>query len=126
MTAAFKVFEARQVCEHCARISISRVLRQCNDGRYHHLCGECAKPIPFYYRLEPNGYESASAHHVHLEVIDPATQKAAWVPIMRELCAECYLVDYFATFPGAKMPDLSNHPPVYFGAEPLAAVEAAA
>lgn len=63
-----------------------------------HICDGCGKEIP-NYRLDMggSGYESAEPHHYHWCKI---WGQEAWMPIMSELCLECYRVDYAKRFPG--------------------------
>lgn len=64
-------------------------------------CDDCKRAIPVYTGMGGSGYESATVHHYHLESASALTMR---IPIMRELCAECYRADYQRQFPGAADP----------------------
>lgn len=88
-------------CPHCAAWAAAK---ECLDGgRRAHACDDCGAAIPEYPNMGGHGYESQTVHHYHLGDI---STKTAWLPVMRELCRECYLIDYAAQFPGASLPDL--------------------
>jgi hypothetical protein len=59
-----------------------------------HTCWDCLRAIPRYHNMAGNGYQSASYQYADGE------------PVLRELCRECYLEDYAATFPQANLPKI--------------------
>lgn len=72
-------------------------------GRAPRLCDDCGHPIPIYLNMGGSGFESASPGHFHLGKIKDLKAK---LPIMRELCGPCYLLDYAKQFPDLPLPTL--------------------
>ena len=71
------------------------------DAEPKRHCDDCKQPLPVYPGMGGSGYESATVGHYHLESAGNRTLRN---PVMRELCADCYRVDYQRQFPGSPDP----------------------
>lgn len=69
------------------------------DGRAH-CCWDCkAKLDPA--REHGNGYRSQTYDHLHVVEVDG---KSAATAAFRELCLECYRIDFAKAYPGVACP----------------------
>lgn len=83
-------------CPHCAAIEAAK---QHKDGG--RACDGCGAKIPVYVAMQGAGYESHTVHHWHLMELG---SRAAWGPVMLELCRDCYLKDFAANYPDHPLP----------------------
>ena len=89
-----KIDPADGPCEICAEWQ-DRKAAVNGDGTMARHCDGCAGVIA------GTCYESQTVHHYHLGAIKDAN---CWMPIHRELCLECYRLDFAAKYPGVKVP----------------------
>lgn len=92
-TNADKFSEVEGPCTACANMA-SRQQRPHNSPA---VCDHCKKLIPRTSIQGEGCYESADPHHYHWCLI---FGREAWMPVMEELCLECYRIDYAKKFPG--------------------------
>lgn len=96
-TNADKYEEVGGPCPACSGIS-SKQHRLADEPA---ICDHCGKPFPRTAIQGEGCYESCDPHHYHWCLI---WGKEAWMPIMEELCLECYRIDHAKKYPDASVP----------------------
>ena len=92
-----KIDPADGPCPYCEQWAIQK--ERVIDGVKVRCCDDCGNPIPVYPNMGGNGYDAQTTHHYHLGQIT-SQAPPTWLHIPRELCLECYRVDYQKAFPG--------------------------
>ena len=69
-------------------------------------CDDCGKPIPRYESMGGSGFESCTGDHDHL--VDLGGGRFAKAPAKRELCYECYCLDFVTKYPKETPPVIAN------------------
>ena len=75
------------------------------------VCADCQTPIPNfdnakssdhrYRNMGGNGFQSCTSNHNHFRNIKGST---GMQPVRRELCVDCYLLDFAKQYPDAELP----------------------
>lgn len=91
------VDEADGPCEICADWAARK---RTEAGRH---CDACGVAIPVLLNMFGNGYDSVRPHHFHLRGIGPSGTPGR-AAVHRELCTDCYRLDFAAAYPGATVP----------------------
>lgn len=87
-------------CPYCAEWDAKKL-----DEDKKRRCDDCHHVIAWTKEMQGCGYASATVHHFHIEASGGKTLR---MPMMRELCEECFRKDYFVAFPQAKVDPITS------------------
>ena len=78
-------------CPHCEDWA---KWKRRDDGT--RACDECGNQIPVLPGMGGAGYESQLPHHWHMDSLD---SRSIWMPVMMELCPDCYRKNWSMRYP---------------------------
>lgn len=106
VAAALAYYSARPHPDGATPAQIEHEIREGKPRRY---CEDCGRRIPQYHSMQNCGFQSQTLHHHHEQPIDKDRLGRTYqIPVHRELCHDCYLVDHQVAYPDAPVPQIAN------------------
>lgn len=95
------------MCDRCSVLAADKLVESPGrPGYFYRRCDTCRRPIPKYEAMQGAGFQSHTVDHYHDESFGRG--KALRIPVLLELCHECYLKDFQIFCPNSPLPDIAN------------------